>query len=305
LKPLLLPLAERVGRAVLQTRGIANSHLSTPLGPIHTYDARGAGSLPTTVVLHGLGSAATPFGGMLARLRPHVRRLVAPDYPGHGFNRHISERLTPRRLFETVTAGLDATLEEPAIVIGNSLGGGLALRYAMTRPSRVRALILLSPAGAQSTDEEWARIRSSFNITTRAEANAFIEKIYHRKPWFFPFVAHELPAAIRTRAVRDLLMHASNADAAAPDELATLPMPILFMWGRSERLLPDSHYEYFARHLPKHAVIERPDGFGHCPHFDAPGRLTRRILSFVRSAATAGTASCNDGENGLQRAEAS
>jgi pimeloyl-ACP methyl ester carboxylesterase len=62
-------------------------------------------------------------------------------------------------------------------------------------------------------------------------------------------------------------------------------MPILLLWGKSERLLPRAHLEWFAAHLPAHTIIEEPDGIGYCPHFDAPGVLARRIVRFVRSAA--------------------
>jgi pimeloyl-ACP methyl ester carboxylesterase len=288
-KPVLLPLAERLGRAVLQRRGISSGHVHTPMGMLHTYDAPGTGELPPTVLLHGLGSAATPFGEVLAHLQRHVRRVVAPDYPGHGFSAEGAERLTPARLFETVCAALDRTVNEPAIVVGNSLGGALALQYAVTHPKRVRALVLISPAGARSSDEEWQALRTAFHITSRAEARAFVERIYHRPPWFLPLLMHEFPETLSRRAVRELLESASNDDTPTPDALASLEMPILLVWGRSERLLPPTHLEYFQRHLPGHAVIERPEGFGHCPHFDAPRVLARRIVAFARTNINAGT----------------
>jgi pimeloyl-ACP methyl ester carboxylesterase len=64
-------------------------------------------------------------------------------------------------------------------------------------------------------------------------------------------------------------------------------MPILFWWGRSERLLPGSHLAWWKEHLPAHAVFERPEGVGHCPQLDAPARLADRIASFVATPAVA------------------
>lgn len=287
MKPVLLPLAEHVGRFALRRRGILSHLANTPLGPVHTYDAAGTGSLPTTIVLHGLGSAATPFAPLLAHLQRDVKRIVAPDYPGHGFSKHPGDPLTPTRLFEAVATILDNRVQDPAVVIGNSLGGALALQYALTRPERVRALVLVSPAGAPSTEEEWRYLRSVFAITNRSEARAFVERIYHRPPWFLPLLAHEFPKTLNRRAVRELLANASNESTPEPEALASLKMPILFVWGRSERLLPRTHLEYFTRHLPPHAIVEEPDGFGHCPHFDAPGRLAKRIVAFARASLSA------------------
>jgi pimeloyl-ACP methyl ester carboxylesterase len=53
--------------------------------------------------------------------------------------------------------------------------------------------------------------------------------------------------------------------------------------GQSERLLPASSLAYFRRHLPDHAVIEEPKGFGHSPHFDDPARFAARLIAFMRT----------------------
>jgi pimeloyl-ACP methyl ester carboxylesterase len=288
-RPVFLPAAERLGRLALTRAGVSTRLVRTPLGRVHAYDAKGSGDLPTTILLHGLGSAATPFAPVLARLQRHVRRVVAPDYPGHGFSElepdaRAAPRLTPEALFDSVSHALDELAPEPAVVVGNSLGGAVALHYALTRPERVRAVVLLSPAGAHATDEEWHELRRAFDVTTRSSARAFVDRIYHRPPWFLSLLAHEFPATLARKPIRDLLETASNEHAPAPAALRALPMPVLLVWGKSERLLPETHLRWFEQHLPAHAVIERPEGFGHCPHFDAPGAVTRRIVSFIREA---------------------
>jgi pimeloyl-ACP methyl ester carboxylesterase len=281
MRPVLIPLAERLGRRALRKRGVRTRWEKTPLGRVHVYDAPGHGTLPTTVLLHGVGSSATPFGPLLARLRRRVRRVVAPDYPGHGFSPPPVKPMHPDALLEAMTQVLDETLDEPAVLVGNSLGGGIALHYASVRPARVRALVLLSPAGARATDEEWHALRKAFDLRTRADAIEFLGRVYHRTPWLARVVAHEVPRSVARRAVRELLASANNDHAATPEALAGLTMPILLVWGRSERLLPDTHLAYFRAHLPKHAIVERPEGFGHCPHVDAPEAVARRIVEFV------------------------
>jgi pimeloyl-ACP methyl ester carboxylesterase len=106
--------------------------------------------------------------------------------------------------------------------------------------------------------------------------------VYHRTPWFALLLAHELRASFERRVVRELLASATNDAAPLPDALRSLRMPILLVWGQSERLLPETHLEYFTANLPHHAVIERPEGIGHCPHADAPDALARRIAAFVK-----------------------
>jgi pimeloyl-ACP methyl ester carboxylesterase len=284
-------MAERIGRATLHWRGARSVLVPTAQGTVHAYDVPGRGHLPTTVLLHGLGSAATSFAQLLLRLQPAVRRLIAPDYPGHGFSSMTASPLTADGLMASVSSVLGTLVHEPALIIGNSLGGGVALRYAIDHPERVWALVLVSPAGAQSTEEELAALKGLFDIGSRPEALTFLRRLYPHPPGFVPLIAHELPAAMSRPAIRDILASSSNDDVPRPEELASLRMPILLVWGQEEHILPDSHLDYFERHLPPHAIIERPEGFGHCPHVDAPDALARRIVDFANAAWKSGGAS--------------
>lgn len=279
MRPVLIPLFERLGRRALRGRGARVRWVDTALGPVHTYDLPGRGSLSPVVLLHGLGASATPFGPMMTRLQPHVRRLVAPDYPGHGFSGRAAGVVTPEALFDSMTAALDALVVEPAVLVGNSLGGAVAMHYAMSRPDRVRALVLLSPAGASFTRDEWAAFVCSIDMRSRADALAFLSLVYHRVPRGARLVAHEIPAAtMKRRAVRELIRGVSIDGVFASEALGGLTIPILFVWGKSERFLPPSHLAWFRENLPPHALVEEPEGIGHVP----PARMAERILRFAR-----------------------
>ena len=271
MRPVLLPAIERVGRAVLRSRGVSTRFVETSLGPVHVFDGPGRGSLPPVVVLQGLGSstvASTPF---IARLLPHVRRVVAPDYPGKGFSPEARARVTPDALGDAMVEALDALAGEPAIVVGNSLGGAVALRYAIARPAQVAGLVLLSPAGARSTEDEWRAIVASFDIRSRADAKSLFDRLYH-----------EVGALMSRRTVREILAGATAEDAHDPAALGSLPMPVLLVWGKSDRLFPESHFAYYRRHLPPHTITDRPERIGHTPHGEAPAWAAERVLQFAR-----------------------
>jgi pimeloyl-ACP methyl ester carboxylesterase len=280
----LLSAVEHGARFVLNRNGFASRRVRTAAGLLHAYDAEGRGALPTTVLLHGLGSAATSFGPVLSRMRPHARRLVAPDLPGHGFSGAPSVRLTPDALFGAVRDALDALVTEPMILVGSSLGGALALRYALERPRRVFALALVSPAAARTSEEEWDALRDTFKIESATEARRLLARLYHRTPWYLPAFASGLRDVMQRPAIRDVVGAATLDDLPAPESLGALAMPILLLWGQSERLLPASSLAYLRRHLPEHAIIEEPAGFGHCPHFDDPARLATRLVEFATTA---------------------
>jgi pimeloyl-ACP methyl ester carboxylesterase len=278
----LLPLLDRAVHATLVRNGVASLRIATPLGSVHVYDAPGRGAGPTVVLLHGLSASAGSYAPMIARLRRRARRVIAPDFPGHGRSDESNKPLTPDLLYDTVTAVLDELLgNEAAVVIGNSLGGACAAEYAIRRPERVRGLVLLSPAGAAWSPDELDAVRRVFDVSSRRDALAFAARVQDRPPAMMHLIAHELPALFARRAVRDLLATATTEDFIDPAALGGLTMPVLLWWGQSERVLPPSHLAWFRAHLPTHAVVERPPALGHCPQLDAPRTLDARLGAFL------------------------
>ncbi len=278
----LLRVVERVARQALIAEGLESRFRRTSVAKLHLYDAPGRGDLPTVVLLHGISSAATPFAKLIRHLRPHVRRVLAPEAPGHGFSTEPVETMTPDSLFEGMAELLDEELDEPAIVFGNSLGGAVALSYGLARPERVRGLFLASPAGAHMSAAELEAFLAAFDVRSPAEARAFLSRIYHRTPWFLPLFAPQLQRLFARPAVRGFRATVRPEHLFTSERVRELRVPCHLLWGRSERLLPDSSLEFFLRSLPAHATLARPDRIGHCAHLEDPVDLAQRIVAFSR-----------------------
>ncbi|MBX3159503.1 MAG: alpha/beta fold hydrolase [Deltaproteobacteria bacterium] len=288
MRPVLLPLIERRTHAGLVRRGFAAKSAPTELGRVHYYEARGTGALPPALFLHGIGAASAGYAPVLGRLCAQLRGVTAVDHLGHGRSDDPAHGFTPERLLDAATAALDAIVREPVTLVGNSLGGYVAVEYAVRRPDRVRALVLLSPAGAPSTPRELDELRAAFALTSRRRALELIDRVHHRAPLLAHLVAHEAPAQLARRpAVRELLASITLDHGLAERDVAALAMPVLLWWGRSEKLLPPSHLAWWRRHLPPHAVVEEPHGIGHCPHLDDPARVASRIAAASRDAGAA------------------
>ena len=163
-----LPAAERLARFGMNVSGMTSRWVDVDGMRVHVYDGEGRGDLPTTVMIHGLGSAGIAFASVVARLRPHVKRVIVPELPGHGLSTHPGDRqVTPELVLDTISAALDKVVTEPVVVVGNSLGGAVAIDYAKRHPEQVRALVLVSPAGARLADEEWKKLVSAFATSSR------------------------------------------------------------------------------------------------------------------------------------------
>jgi pimeloyl-ACP methyl ester carboxylesterase len=277
---LLSPL-EHMGRLVMRLGGIASRTVETGVGIHHVYDGRGTGTLPTIVLLHGFGAGATGFGPLMLRLMRETRRVFAPEAAGHGFSPRPRTRLDVELLFSSMREVLDREIDEPAIVFGNSLGGAIALSYQRESPSKVRGLVLASPAGAPS-GEALGRLLSAFDLKSRRDAVALVRRLYHDPPWYAGLMASGVREVFASEPIRDVLASIRPEHAITPEQIAQLRAPTLFVWGRSEKLLPPDHLEWYRRHLPKHAEVLEPQDFGHCPHLDRPSAVARLIVDFAR-----------------------
>ena len=280
----LMALGDTVLRRVMLLQGGASRRLVTSRGGIHYLDLPGHGGLPTTVVLHGLGTTAAPGWLFYRALAPSVRRIVAPELPGHGASDDLPEARGLDSLFATMLEALDQVAGESLILVGNSLGGGVALRYALERPERVAALVLQSPAGAWMTEEELAAFAASFDLSSAWRAMGFLWRLFHRMPVYAPLIAGEVCAAFNRPAVRALVTGARQGHLFAPEQLAALRVPALLQWGESERIMAPASLDYFRAHLPAHVVVERPRELGHAPYLEQPVASARRIVAFLHGA---------------------
>ncbi|MFT4976015.1 MAG: pimeloyl-ACP methyl ester carboxylesterase, partial [Myxococcota bacterium] len=244
---------ERLTPWLLERRGLARRRLDVPGGQIHLFDGQGRGDGPPILLLHGLGSRAADYGLLMARLRHRTRRLIAPDVPGHGSSPMLEGGITTRRVEAALLAAIDQVLDEPAIVIGNSMGGFAAVRFAQARPALTRALVLASPGGAP--EEDLAGFLQRFDLQTRDDALWFIDRFLGRPSRLRSLLAAGVQGRMMAPGPRQLVAQVQPDDMLRPEELSQLAMPILMVWGREDEVLSPGQLAFYRRHLPPHATI--------------------------------------------------
>jgi len=160
----------------------------------------------------------------------------------------------------------------------------MSLRLARLRPSFVRALALVCPAGARMTPEGFESVRRALLVKTTRDAAALTRRLFHRLPLGWLLLSSELKKMYGTAAVRQVFAQASSGMHIPPEELSALEMPVLVLWGQSDRLLPADGLDYFRTHLPRHARVELVEGFGHVPQVERPIQVARRLIRFADEA---------------------
>lgn len=283
--PLLQHLPRLADRVLLQSlylRGYTSRHFRTSVGKLHALECEGRGPLPPIVILHGLSAAGQYYENLMRRVRPHVRRVIAPDMPGHGYSDMPPEGLDHQTLGAGLREGLDQILREPAIVFGNSLGAAAAVRYASEKPSKVLGLFLAAPGGAPMPDEELEDFVDAFMLDCHEKALEFVDRLFHRPPTFRHLLAWGVRQQFGREGIEQLLRSVRSHDLLRPDELSRLPMPVTVLWGEADRILRPSDRRFFEEHLPRHAEVHVLREYGHVPHMSHPDSLAHHLLEFVR-----------------------
>ena len=240
---------------------------------------------PKVVLLHGLGSSSSSWVRIFPALLRAFPEVHAIDMPGAGLSPEPDAPLLAEPLARIAGAYIEQ-FTGPALVIGNSLGGALAMGLASERPDLARALVLVAPAGARLTEPAFEALVRRFDLTNPIASVRLVRSLFHTPPLWTVLLAPLIARMIwRKRAVRHILDRSSCADCVDEARLAKLTMPTLLLWGEGEDLLPAESLDYFRRNLPPTAVIEVVSGFGHIPQLEAPRRLAARILDFAGSIA--------------------
>lgn len=272
----------RAIRAVLKAQGVQSETVDLPVADVHFYRAQGRGSGPPLLLVHGLGSSANAFFRTLPAFARRFSQVFAIDLPGNGFSPVPSRGpLALRAMADVILEFRQRVIGEKVFLVGNSLGGGMSLYAAGQDPGALRALGLVSPAGAKLSDERLAALLKSFQVTNPKEARVLARKLFAKPPLPLLLLADELRKMVSTETVKRIVAEVSPADAVTPEELRALPMPTLLIWGQREKLLPYEAIDYFRAHLPPHAEVHEVRGFGHMPQMEHPKEFVRRVTDFA------------------------
>jgi len=248
-----------------------------------------AGEGRALVLLHGL--TATHANWELTTPAFADRwRVIAPDLPGHGRSAKPDAPYTVD-FYAGVIRSLGRELGIPeAVVIGNSLGGQIALELAISYPQWTRALVLAAPAGGFAAPLQ--ALRWAVGAAARPEV------LRVALPWAFERCVYDpsLPMCeARRRILAERLAHEDYPSfaravarslrgslAAGGQPLERVHQPTLLVWGRDDRMVALAGSRRLLRALP-HARLAVLDRCGHLPMLEQSERFNRAVDDFLRA----------------------
>lgn len=268
-----------------------------------------SGKGPAVLLLHGFTGSTRSWDEIRDTLS-HYCTVVAVDLPGHG--RSPAPRDPSAYALHRVADDLAAVLDDEGIaraaVVGYSMGGRTALRFALSHPGRCAALVLESTsqgitgeaerAARRAADEDLARLLETQGI------EAFVERWESLPLWdsqrrlLHPREdasatrhtrARWLQVRERVRAQRlsqsplglanSLRGAGAGVDPPVLDELPSLPMPVLLLAGALDETYA-THARTLASRLPDAIVYVEPEA-GHALHLEVPARVASLVHRFL------------------------
>ncbi len=256
--------------ALMNTRALASagfeqSEVPCSLGPQSVWNA---GSGQTLVLLHGAGDSAGTWSSIVKTFTPRYR-VVIPDLAGHGQSAPAEGPLSVAQVLEGLKAVMAEGPQDPAIIVGNSLGAWAAMLYAREHPGRVARLVLVN-GGALVGD----RPDLSLMPKNRDEAAALMTQL--RDPSAEPIPAFVLDHVVHEAQhgpISRLLQTADQMkDYVLDGKLHEVKAPADLLWGESDKLFSLAYARRMMAQLPAARLTTIP-ACGHVPQQECPVRF--------------------------------
>jgi pimeloyl-ACP methyl ester carboxylesterase len=257
---------------------------------------RGRGA--PVVLAHGLAASLHDWDDLLPVLEASGYAAFALDLLGHGASGRPADHLkyTVERVFGHFEAWVESLeLDEPMVLIGHSLGGGLSLQYTLLHPQRVRALVLVNPF--YDLKQLPPLLRTIFR------RGWFHTRMIDRTPYrlfrlfvdltSFKFVhgrneAHVLPEHIRHQTALDYKRACSGIyniprtlHGLVP-HLSSITQPALIVWGNRDQTLAPVSFAHLGSMLPNVRSMHSMPNCGHVPHQCHPGEFNRIVMDYLK-----------------------
>ncbi len=263
---------------------------------VHLRD-EGPRDAPVIVLLHGSNDDLHTWDAWAAALTRQYR-VVRFDQIGHGLTGPNPSGDYSLAAFESTVDQVTAKLGIQGFTLaGNSMGGAIAVSYALNHPDRLEKLVLVDAGGAPKANPTPGNI--GFKLASLPGVNRLMRWITPRS-----LVERSLRQSVTNQAfINDatvdryweMLRYPGNRDATItrfgqkqetfdPARLAKLKLPVLVMWGEEDKLINVDGARWYARFIPGATLLLYPR-IGHMPQQELAGQSAGDVARFVGASA--------------------
>lgn len=254
----------------------------------------GAKDAPLLVMVHGFTGSKENWYPLVHALEG-AYALVAPDLAGWGDSQRIDTAdygfvAQAARLAEFIKA-LPERKDRPVVLVGHSMGGGIAALVAAARPDLVARVALIDAAGVHFADNDFGRAvlagDNPFAVHDPASLERYLDTVFHDRraaPWI-PWPANRIYIE---RRVRDAGFEQGVLDGIGRgaqrflpgDAAAGIAQPALLLWCRQDRVIDPSAMGLYAERMP-HALQVLLDDCGHMAMMEQPDAVAAALDTLI------------------------
>jgi pimeloyl-ACP methyl ester carboxylesterase len=259
--------------------------------------------IETVVLIHGLGSNKTSFFETVSALTPEFT-VHAIDLPGFGSSsKPLRAPYDAAWFARSVVRFMDAQGISRAHLVGNSLGGRVAIEVGLNAPERVRSLSLLSPSMAWQRHREFVPLVKLMRPELAAIPHTFGTAVVRRQFWSMfarPERIHPSAADVAVEeflrtyrmvnarvafhsAARNIYLEEPRGPNGFWTRLESLEPPAMFVWGDEDPLVPLAFSRYVRDALPDARQVVLED-CGHVPQVEHPEDANAVVHDFITHA---------------------
>ena len=242
------------------------------------YLRRGEGG-DAAILIHGFGGDLNNWLFNHEALAGN-RAVYALDLPGHGGSSKQVGEGTLGEFTKSLRGFMDAVGVEKAHLAGHSMGGAVALDFALAHPERALSLTLIASAGL-GAEIDGNYIEGFITAGRRRDIKPHLEKLFADSGLVGRQLIDDILKYKRLdgvdsalRAIADQFFPQGKQAAVLGDRLGELSIPVQVIWGSEDRILPASH----AEGLPANVKIQIISGSGHMVQMEAAAEVNRAIV---------------------------
>ena len=244
---------------------------------------------PTVILLHGFGASLLTWEPWAAQLKADMR-VIRFDLPGFGLTGpDPTGDYSDARSLQILTALMDKLGVARASVVGNSIGGRIAWKFAAAHPERVDKLVLIAPDGFASKGFEYgkapefpAAMKLMRYVLPTAAVKRSMVPAYGDAEFMSDLLVTRYRDLMLAPGVRDAMLARMSQSILVPPEafLKSIQTPTLLVWGEKDQMIPFANSKDYLRLLP-HATITSFPRLGHLPFEEAPGESLMPVRAFL------------------------
>ncbi len=249
---------------------------------------------PVVFFLHGFGASLHTWEPWATSLASEFR-VIRIDLPGFGLTGpDPSGDYSDERSIALISGLLGQLGISKTTIVGNSIGGRIAWKFAAAEPSRVDKLVLIAPDGFASPGFEYGKPPevSALMGLMRYTMPTFMVRMSMAPAYANPnFMNDELIARYRdlmlAPGVRDAMLRRMSQSVLVDPEpiLRTIAAPTLVMWGEKDGMIPFTNAADYMRVISNATLVSFPT-LGHLPQEEGPDKTVGALRDFLKPKQT-------------------